>query len=246
MARTSATLVTTAAAPAPNGSAASERRRRSPRRRRRGSRRRAATSAASSPSSASGEALEQRAGRAWPCRPGAARTAAARCSEVGHRTAMRPSAACQRVERRQRRAVDRSPTRCATRARRSVDVDWRPPAGGDADVVALLSALWGAHGERVEAANAAARRARSRARAPHAVTVAPAGEVVAGLDDGMLLHSGPPIDVGARLRPAAPRAASPPCLFEGWAADRDEAAAAAGRAARSRCAAATSTATSGR
>ena len=30
-----------------------------------------------------------------------------------------------------------------------VDVDWRPPGGGDADVVALLEQAWGAHGQRI-------------------------------------------------------------------------------------------------
>ena len=50
------------------------------------------------------------------------------------------------------------------------------------------------------------RCARSRARARTCVTVAPAGEVIEGLEGRMLLHAGPPIDVGARVRPAAPRA----------------------------------------
>src|SRR4051812_49938777 len=74
----------------------------------------------------------------------------------------------------------------------AVDVDWRPPAGGGAETVALLEALWGRHGERVEAANAAALERLEAAR-PQAVTVAHAGDVVPGLEDGVLLHSGPPI-----------------------------------------------------
>ena len=49
-----------------------------------------------------------------------------------------------------------------------VEVDWRPPAGGDADALAVLTRLWGEHGDRIAAANAevverlegAARRAR--------------------------------------------------------------------------------------
>ena len=61
-----------------------------------------------------------------------------------------------------------------------VDVDWRPPGGGDPDIVALLERAWGAHGERIELGNAAALRAIEGAR-PHAVTVAPAGEAIAGL-----------------------------------------------------------------
>src|SRR4029453_7880475 len=75
----------------------------------------------------------------------------------------------------------------------AVDVDWRPPGGGEGEVVALLERAWGRPGERVEAANAAALRAIEGAR-PHAVTVAPAGEVIDGLEDGTLLHAGPPIE----------------------------------------------------
>jgi hypothetical protein len=104
----------------------------------------------------------------------------------------------------------------------AVDVDWRPPAGGDADTVALLEALWGRHGDRVEAANAAAVERLEQVR-PQAVTVARAGEVVPGLDDGVLLHSGPPIAWADVCDPQR-RALLAACLLEGWAADRDGAA----------------------
>jgi hypothetical protein len=101
----------------------------------------------------------------------------------------------------------------------AVDVDWRPPAGGDADAVALLEALWGRHGERVEAANAAAVE-RIEAARPRALTVARAGDAIDGLDDGVLLHSGPPIAFDAVCDPQR-RALVAACLLEGWAADRD-------------------------
>src|SRR3954462_12146618 len=65
----------------------------------------------------------------------------------------------------------------------AVDVDWRPPAGGDEGAVALLEALWGRHGERVEAANAAALERLEAARAP-AGPRAPAGGVGPGPADG--------------------------------------------------------------
>jgi hypothetical protein len=104
----------------------------------------------------------------------------------------------------------------------AVDVDWRPPAGGDAEAVALLEALWGRHGERVEAANAAALERLERAR-PKAVTVARAGDVVPGLEDGVLLHSGPPIAFDRVCDPQR-RALVAACLLEGWAGDRDVAA----------------------
>jgi len=103
-----------------------------------------------------------------------------------------------------------------------VDVDWRPPAGGDAGEVALLEALWGRHGERVEAANAGAVERMERAQ-PRAVTVARAGDVVPGLEDGVLLHSGPPI-AWERVCDPQRRALVAACLLEGWAGNRDGAA----------------------
>ena len=33
-----------------------------------------------------------------------------------------------------------------------VEVDWRPPAGGDPRTLELLTCLWGTHGDRVAAA----------------------------------------------------------------------------------------------
>ena len=101
----------------------------------------------------------------------------------------------------------------------AVDVDWRPPAGGDAGTLALLEALWGRHGERVEAANAAA-VARIEGARPRAVTVARAGDAIGGLTDGVLLHSGPPIAFGRVCDPQR-RALVAACLLEGWAGDRD-------------------------
>ncbi|HEY7077642.1 MAG TPA: DUF1116 domain-containing protein [Solirubrobacteraceae bacterium] len=96
-----------------------------------------------------------------------------------------------------------------------VDVDWRPPAGGDPETVALLSRLWAS--DRVEAANAEAVR-RIEATQPRAVAVAPAREVVAGLEDRMLLHSGPPI-AWERMCGPQRRALAAACVLEGWAPD---------------------------
>jgi uncharacterized protein DUF1116 len=101
----------------------------------------------------------------------------------------------------------------------AVDVDWRPPAGGDEGTVALLEALWGRHGERVEAANAAAVAAIEGAR-PRALTVATASDVIPGLTDGTLLHAGPPI-AWERVCDPQRRALVAACLLEGWAGDRD-------------------------
>src|SRR5215208_6959152 len=74
-----------------------------------------------------------------------------------------------------------------------VEVDWRPPAGGDGKALELLTSLWGAHGDRVAAGNAEA-VARIEASVPRAVSVAPAADVVPGLREGLLPHSGPPIE----------------------------------------------------
>jgi Protein of unknown function (DUF1116) len=105
----------------------------------------------------------------------------------------------------------------------ALDVDWRPPAGGDAEAVAMLSRLWGRHGDRVEAANRSVFERLESVR-PRAVTVAPAGTVVPGLEDRMLLHAGPPIG-WARVCGPQRRAMAAACVFEGWAAGRADAAA---------------------
>jgi hypothetical protein len=102
-----------------------------------------------------------------------------------------------------------------------VEVDWRPPAGGDPRVLELLTRLWGARGDRIAAANAEAVE-RIEGSAPRALTVAPAGEVVPDLRDGLLLHSGPPIE-WSRVCDPQRRALLAAALFEGWARDRAEA-----------------------
>jgi Protein of unknown function (DUF1116) len=98
------------------------------------------------------------------------------------------------------------------------EVDWRPPAGGDPQTLAALTRLWGVHGERIAAANAEV-VARIEGCAPRAVTVAPARDVVPGLREGLLLHSGPAIEWGRVCDPQR-RALTAAALFEGWAPDR--------------------------
>jgi hypothetical protein len=103
----------------------------------------------------------------------------------------------------------------------AVDVDWRPPAGGDPGSVALLVRLFGEHGERIDRANLAAVE-RIETAQPLAVTVARAGAVIPGLEGRMLLHSGPPI-AWERVCDPQRRALEAACLFEGWAGDRERA-----------------------
>jgi hypothetical protein len=104
-----------------------------------------------------------------------------------------------------------------------VEVDWRPADGGDAATVRTLARLWGRHGAGIAAANALAVEAIERTSA-RALSVEPAGTVVPGLDDGILLHSGPPIE-WERVCDPQRRALLAAALFEGWAGDREEAAA---------------------
>jgi hypothetical protein len=101
------------------------------------------------------------------------------------------------------------------------EIDWRPPGGGDAAIVALLERAWGRCGERIEEANAAAVSAIEAAR-PQAVTVARAASVIDGLGDGVLLHAGPPI-AWERVCDPQRRALVAACLLEGWAPDRSAA-----------------------
>ncbi len=75
--------------------------------------------------------------------------------------------------------------------------------------------------EKIEAANAEA-AGRLVAGDPVLVDVAPAGEVVPGMKDRLVLHSGPPVD-WKRMCGAQKGAVIGMCLFEGWAADAAEA-----------------------
>ena len=75
--------------------------------------------------------------------------------------------------------------------------------------------------ERIEAANEQA-LSRIVAADPVLVDVAPAGEVIPGMRDRLILHAGPPVTWD--LMCGAQRgAAIGMCLFEGWAADAREA-----------------------
>lgn len=104
----------------------------------------------------------------------------------------------------------------------AVDVDWRPPADGDAEAVAALARLWGAHAGAVDAANREA-LARMGDAAPRAVAVAVARDVVPVLAEGRtLIHSGPPIEPD-RLADPQRRALVAAAIFEGWARDREDA-----------------------
>ncbi|MDR1855738.1 MAG: DUF1116 domain-containing protein [Desulfovibrio sp.] len=97
----------------------------------------------------------------------------------------------------------------------AVQVDWRPPAGGDAALIGKLVAL---QREAVEKANAAT-VARIRESRPCWVDVQPAIEAIPGMEPDMLLHSGPPIAFEDMCDPQQ-RAVEAAAIFEGWVADR--------------------------
>ena len=126
----------------------------------------------------------------------------------------------------------------------ALDVDWRPPAGGDAAAVAALAALWGVHGDAITQANERA-LLRLAEVLPQAVDVRPAREVLPVLSEGRtLIHSGPPITPN-RLCDPQRRALVAACLFEKGAKDRRPRTRCS-TPGRSRSHRATSTATSGR
>ncbi|HEY3088920.1 MAG TPA: DUF1116 domain-containing protein [Jatrophihabitantaceae bacterium] len=96
-------------------------------------------------------------------------------------------------------------------------LDWRIPAGGDAGVVAALEQLYGARSESIDRANAEVLR-RLDQGVPVLVGVATAGDVMAGLADRTLLHSGPPIEWDAVCDPLQ-RSMRAATVAEGWAAN---------------------------
>ena len=75
--------------------------------------------------------------------------------------------------------------------------------------------------ERINAANDEVFR-RIVAADPVLVDVAPASEVIPGMRDRLILHSGPPVS-WTRMCGAQRGAAIGMCLFEGWAQDAEEA-----------------------
>ena len=75
--------------------------------------------------------------------------------------------------------------------------------------------------QKIEAANTEAVRRINEAD-PVLVDIAPAGEVIPGLKDRMVLHSGPPVD-WQRMSGAQRGSMLGTAIFEGWAKDAEEA-----------------------
>ena len=100
-------------------------------------------------------------------------------------------------------------------------VDWRIPAEGDPQLVAVLRRLYGPRTAAIDAANAEVLRRLDEGH-PRAVAVAPAGETVPGLEGRMLLHCGPPVDYADACDPLR-RSMRATVVAEGWAATVEEA-----------------------
>ena len=115
-------------------------------------------------------------------------------------------------------------------------VDWTPPAGGDPAAITALDALQGdAASARIAAANDEAVQ-RIMSAKPMLVGYGRALDVVPGMTPTTILHAGPPIE-WERMSGPMKGAVTGAIVFEGLAADLDEAAevAASGRITFSPC-----------
>ena len=81
-------------------------------------------------------------------------------------------------------------------------LEWAPPAAGDRNTGAALARL--VNHPAIEKANATAAE-RYLAAQPRLVGVGVAREALPGMNERRLLHAGPPVDVGAHVRPDARR-----------------------------------------
>jgi hypothetical protein len=102
-----------------------------------------------------------------------------------------------------------------------VSVDWRVPAGGDPAMVAALGRLYGAHADRVAAANAEVVR-RLDTGVPLLTGITTVQEVTSALAARTLLHCGPAVHYGGAPDPLR-RSMQAAAVAEGWAAGPAEA-----------------------
>ena len=101
----------------------------------------------------------------------------------------------------------------------AVTLDWTPPAAGDTNLGRALAKLMG--DPAVEEANKKAFAAYSSAQ-PRLVGVGRAKDVLNGLPDRAILHAGPPCPF-ERMAGPVQGAVLGAILFEGWAANLEEA-----------------------
>ncbi|MYB87755.1 MAG: DUF1116 domain-containing protein, partial [Acidimicrobiaceae bacterium] len=103
----------------------------------------------------------------------------------------------------------------------AVGVDWRIPADGDAEAVAVLGKLLGPTADRIDAANAEVIDRLDRG-VPMLVGIETAAAVIEGLESGTILHCGPPIGWSEMCDPLR-RSIRAAVVAEEWAPDRDAA-----------------------
>lgn len=100
-------------------------------------------------------------------------------------------------------------------------VDWSPPAGGDPDLVAALTRLYGPRAAEIDAANTEVVR-RLDEGVPTLTGVSRVDEVLPGLGERTLLHCGPAIE-WERVCDPLRRSMRAAVVAEGWASDVAEA-----------------------
>jgi hypothetical protein len=99
----------------------------------------------------------------------------------------------------------------------AVQVDWSIPAGGDPASVGALTTLYGSRSIAIDEANAEVVRRLDKGT-PFLTGVAPARDVIPGMDGRMLLHAGPPISYEDVCDPMR-RSMRAAVVAEGWAVD---------------------------
>jgi len=102
---------------------------------------------------------------------------------------------------------------------RALNVDWRPPAEGDATVARSLAKL--VNDPEIEQANRTAFERYSNAQ-PVLGGIGRAGEVIPEMGERMILHSGPPIDWRDVCGPVH-GALVGAIIYEGWAKNQNSA-----------------------
>jgi hypothetical protein len=102
-----------------------------------------------------------------------------------------------------------------------VQVDWTPPARGNAELAALLERLDATNAPVIAEANAEALQRLLDAE-PVLVDVCTAGDVIPGLGVRVILHAGPPIGWDRMCGPLRGAIAGA-IVYEGWAGDLDAA-----------------------
>lgn len=104
----------------------------------------------------------------------------------------------------------------------AAQIDWRPPVRLEEGLAAQLKKVTeGPLADKINEANEAAADMVIQAD-PAWIDIRPAGEVVEGLEDYMVTHSGPPIPF-EKMVELHQNGMISACLFEGWAKTREEA-----------------------